>query len=80
MPLLAASIAIGIVDNSAFFLFQIGLLSDAGIWWMSGALLLWIALLVAAVLLLGIRSLWFLVGLPLVLIPFWLAILVAGQI
>jgi hypothetical protein len=80
LPLLAAAIAIGIADNSAFLFFNIGLLSDAGIHWMQGALFSWIALFVAGIMLLRVRSLWLLLGLPLVLLPFALAGYAAGQI
>jgi hypothetical protein len=79
-PLQAASIAIGIADNSAFFLFQIGPLSNAGGYWMLGALLLWVALFLIGIVLLGTRSLWLLLGLPLVLLPIALAVYGAGQI
>jgi hypothetical protein len=78
--LLAASIAIGIADNSAFFFFHMGLLSDAGAYWMLGALFSWMALFVAGMMLLRFRSLWLLLGLPLVLVPFALATYAAGTI
>jgi len=79
-PFQAASIAIGIADNAAFFLFRMVLLSNAGEYWMVGALLLWVAVFLVGIVLLGTRSLWLLLGLPLVLLPFGLAVLGAGQI
>jgi hypothetical protein len=79
-PLLAGSIAIGAADDSAFFFFQIGSLSDGGFHWMMAALLSWMALFVVAVHLLGVRSLWLLFSLPLVLLPFALAAIGAAQI
>jgi hypothetical protein len=78
-PLLAASIAIGVADNSAFFCFQIGT-GDLGYHVMVAALLLWIALFGIGIHSLRIRSLWLLLGLPLVLFPFALAIIGAAQI
>jgi hypothetical protein len=79
-PFQIASIAIGIADNSAFFVFQIGLLNDAGLHWMLGVLFLWMALFAVGILVLGVRSLWLLLGLPLVLLPFAFAVYAAGQI
>jgi hypothetical protein len=75
--LLAGSIGIGVLDISAFRLFPTGLLSDGGVHWMLGALLSWIALFLVGMSLLGVRSLWLLIGLPLVFALFALG---AGQI
>lgn len=79
-PLLAASIAIGAIDNSVFFVYQVGLLTDTGIHLMMGALLSWMVLFFFAVGLLRVRSLWLLLGLPFVLLPFALAVIGAGRI
>jgi hypothetical protein len=78
--LLAASLAIGAIDNSAFFVYQLGTLTDTGFHWMTGALLSWMVLFFFAVGLVGVRSLWLLLGLPLVLLPFALAVVGAVQI
>jgi hypothetical protein len=79
-PLLAASIAIGAIDNSAFFVYQVGLLTDTGVHLMMGALLSWMVLFFFAVGLLRVRSLWLLLTLPLVFLPLALAVIGAGQI
>jgi len=79
-PLLAASIAIGAIDNAAFFVFRMGILTDTGFHWMLAALLSWIALFCVAANRLGGRSLWLLLALPPVLLPFALVVIAAGQI
>lgn len=78
--LLGVSIAIGAIDNSAFLFFQMGTLSDGGQHWMLAALFCWIALFCVAIYALGVRSLWLLLSLPLVLLPFAFAVLAAGRI
>lgn len=77
---LLASFAIGMIELSIFFYFQIGLLSAAGLIWMKAALLYWIALFCAAFYFLRFRALWLLLGLPLVLLPLVMAVIGAGQI
>ena len=79
-PFLAASLAIGVADNSAFFFFKMELLGGAGSHWMLGALLSRIALFLVGAHYVGFRALWLLLGLPLVLLPFALAGVAAGQI
>ena len=76
---LAVSLAVGIIDDLGF-LFDLGLLTSEGSLLMSIAALIWAANFFFAVLRLGWRALWLLVGLPLVVLPFVAAIIGAGSI
>jgi hypothetical protein len=76
---LAVSLAVGIIDDLGF-LFDLGLLTSEGSLLMSIAALIWAANFFFAVLCLGWRALWLLVGLPLVVLPFVAAIIGAGSI
>ena len=72
-PFLVGSIAIGCAENVAFFQFQTVFLSEAGIRLLSVALFCYVVLFIAGLLSLGARSLWLLLGLPLVLFPLVIA-------
>jgi hypothetical protein len=78
-PFLALSIVVGIIDDLAFVV-NLGLLTRTGLLMMSGAALIWAAILFFAFLSVHWRALWLLVGLPLVVLPFAGAIIVAGMI
>ena len=56
------------------------LLTSTGYWWMLGTLILWIAAFVFGIFRLRFHALWLLLSLPLVLLPFVLSVLAAGQI
>ena len=79
-PFIAVAFAIGISEDSIFRFFQVGLLTSAGGKLMLTALLLWVTVFSFAVYRLRLRSLWLLLSLPLVALPYSLAIIGAGEI
>lgn len=78
-PFLLVSIGVGILDDLGF-VFNIGLSSSEGYLWMSVASLVWVGIFGVALYCLHWRSLWLLVGLPLVILPYAGAIIGGGMI
>ena len=78
--LIITSILIGVVDYVGLQLLPITLNDSIGLAWMFTALILWVAVFGFGLYRWGVRSLWSLLGLPLVLFPFALIVIGAGMI
>ena len=78
LPLIA-SLAIGAIDNAGLLFFGVKL-DSFGMNWIFVALLLWAGLFGFGVYRCGVRGLWLLLGLPLVLLPYAALVVGAGMI
>jgi hypothetical protein len=79
-PFLIATVAIGLAEDSVFWFFPVSPNDSAGGTLMLIAVLSWICVFSYAMYRLWSRSLWLLLGLPLIVFPYVVDVIGAGEI